>query len=123
MPHNKEYRGYTECLITLECRAQLISKFIKIRPDLQSCDKVQAKQFGVKLPDPLNNLIGAMPELKQLPYVETKTEANIQMIREVRQKLQHGVTVIDNGKLQAIAKPIAHKMTLLKPNLVSKLET
>ena len=123
VPHIKECPGCTVCLITLECGAQLISKFIKIRLDLQSCDKIPAKRIGGKLSDSLEHLIGAVYELNDLPYFETKPEANIQMIREVKQKLQHGVTVIDNSKLPAIAKPIAHKMTLLKPNLVSKLET
>ena len=32
VPHNKEYPGCTVCLITLECEAQLISKFIKFDP-------------------------------------------------------------------------------------------
>ena len=71
----------------------------------------------------MEHLIGALPELNDLPYFETKTEANIQLIREVKKKLKHEVTVLDETKLQTIAKPMAHKMTMLKPNLVSKLET
>ena len=55
-------------------------KFITIQPRLQSCDKIPAKRTGVKVSVSLEHLICVVPELNDLPYFETKTDANIQLI-------------------------------------------
>ena len=42
-PRNKEQKGCHVCIITLECGTQLISRNIKIRPDLTSCESIPAR--------------------------------------------------------------------------------
>ena len=49
--------GCNICLITLDCWTQPISKYIKIRRDLDSCDKFPAKRMSVSLPKSLAHLI------------------------------------------------------------------
>ena len=49
----EDHADYNICLLTLDCGTQLISKYIKIRPYLDSCNKVSAKRIHVKLPDQL----------------------------------------------------------------------
>ena len=51
-PKREDHAGCKICLITLDCGTQLIIKYIKIRPDLTSCDKLPAKRITVNLPDP-----------------------------------------------------------------------
>ena len=121
-PKREEHAGCQICLITLDCGTQLISKYIKIRPDLDSCDKIPAKRIDVKLPAPLHHLLSELPEISDLPYFESKTEAGIKLLREVKAKLIDSPHLTKVDQLNAIAKPIAHNMRLLKPSLVDKME-
>ena len=106
------------------CGTQLISKYIKIRPDpdLDSCDKIPAKRISVSLPDPLAHLISELPDLDDLPYFESKTDARVKLLREVKAKLIDSPHLTKVDQLNEIAKPIAHNMRLLKPSLVDKME-
>ena len=83
-PKREDHPGCNICLITLDCGTQLISKYIKIRPDLGSCDKIPAKRISVSLTDPLAHLISELPDLDDLPYCESKTDAGVKLLREVR---------------------------------------
>ena len=121
-PKREDHPGCNICLITLDCGTQLISKFIKIRPDLDSCDKIPAKRISVSLPDPLAHLISELPDLSDLPYYESKTDAGVKLLREVKAKLIDSPHLTKVDQLNEIAKPIAHNMRLLKPSLVDKME-
>ena len=116
--------GCKICLITLNCGEQLISKHIKIRSDLSSCAKILAVQIDVKLDDPLQKLISTVPELDQLPYYKSKADANIALFQQM--KLELTMMSVDNlqqNDYDKIAKPLVHKMQLLKPTLIDKLDS
>ena len=72
-PSRKEHSGCNICVITLDCRTQLASRNIKIRPDLGSCDEIPARRINVKLSDPLEHLMSEIPEIKELPYFGSRT--------------------------------------------------
>ena len=122
-PKRREHPGCNICILTLDCGTQLISKHIKIRPDLNTCDKIKATRINVSLPDPLQSMLSELPDLEELPYFESKTDAGIKLLREVKTKLIDSPQLTKTDQLDAIAKPIAHDMRLLKPTLTSKLET
>ena len=44
-PKRRENPGCNICILTLDCGTQLISKHIKIRPDLKTCDKIKATRI------------------------------------------------------------------------------
>ena len=116
--------GCKICLITLKCGEQLISKHIKIRSDLSSCSTIPAVQIDVKLDDPLQKLISTVPDLDQLPYFKSKADANIALFQQM--KLELTMMSVDNLQQEdydKIAEPIVHKMQLLKPTLIEKLDS
>ena len=121
-PKRKDHPGCNICLITLDCGTQLISKYIKIRPDLDSCDKIPAKRISVSLPDPLAHLIAELPDLADLPYFESKTDAGVKLLREVKAQLIDSPHLTKVDQLNEIAKPIEHNVRLLKPSLVDKMQ-
>ena len=121
-PKREDHPGCNICLITLDCGTQLISKSIKIRPDLDSCDKIPAKRISVSLPDPFAHLISELPDLDDLPYFESKTDAGVKLLREVKAQLIDSPHLTKVDQLNEIAKPIAHNMRLLTPSLVDKME-
>ena len=95
----------------------------KIRPDLTSCESIPARRIEVRLPDPLQTLISATPELINIPYFESKSDANIAMIKEVKREIVMHQRVTESSQLAEIAKPIATQMQRLKPTLVNKLDS
>ena len=117
-PKREDHPGCNICLITLDCGTQLISKYMKIRPDLDSCDKIPAKRISVSLPDSLAHLISELPDLDDLPYFESTTDAGVKLLREVKAQLIDSPHLTKVDQLNEIAKPIAHNMRLLKPSLV-----
>ena len=121
-PKREEHSGCNICFITLDCGTQLISKYIKIRPDLDSCDKIPAKRISVLLPELLAHLISELPDLADLPYYESKTNAVVKLLREVKAKLIDSPHLTKVDQLNEIANPFAHNMRLLKPSLVDKME-
>ena len=118
----EEHAGCNNCLKTLDCVTQLISKYKKIRPDLDSCYKIPAKRIAVNLPDNLSHLLSELPELWELPYFESKTDAGVKLLRDVRAKLIDSPQLTKMDQLDDIARPIAHNMKLFKPTLVDKME-
>ena len=125
IPQRREHPGCHVCIITLECGTQLISKNIKIRPDLETCDQIQAQRIQVQLPRPLQHLLSGLPYISDLPYFDSKTDANIILMKKLKFKTELSTIPLhsDPQQLMKIAEPIAHKMQLLKPALTEKLNT
>ena len=122
-PSRREHSGCNICIITLDCRTQLTTRNIKIRPDLESCDKIPARRINVTLSDPLEHLLSTIPEINELPYFESKTDAGIRLLEQVKIKLIDSPIVTNMEQLDEISKPIADGMKLLKPTLTEKLES
>ena len=121
-PRHKEHKGCNVCIITLECGTQLISKNIKIRPDLGSCDNLPAVRIEVQIRKPLETLVSQVPDLSKLPYYESSTDANIAMLKSVKHTLSNTVVNIESQNFKLIGEPIGHNMTLFRPTLIEKLE-
>ena len=123
LPTSEEKEGCRLCIITLQCGIQLISKHIKIRPDLSSCQTFPATRIDVKLADPLQYLISSLPEIEKLPYFTSITDANIELFQQLRVEMISTTDTLKQADLDKIAAPLVHKMQLLKPSLVDKLES
>ena len=93
---------------------------IKIRSDLEACDKDPAKIIDVQLPDQLEDLMQAVPDVEDLPYFESRVVAAVDL-RKVRAELIRNPKVKTSQDLIEIAKPFTVDMTLLKPTLKSQL--
>ena len=76
----------------------------------------------MNLPDPLAHLLSELPDLTELTYYESKTDAGVKLLREVKAKLIDSPHLTKVDQFIDIAKPIAHDMQLLKPSLVDKME-
>ena len=63
-----------------------------------------------------------LSDLSDLPYYEPKTDAGVELLREVKAKLIDSPHLTKVDQLNEIAKPIAHNMRLLKLSLVDKME-
>ena len=70
----------------------------------------------------MSHLLSELPDLTELPYYESKTDAGVKLLREVKAKLIDSPHLTKTDQLNDIAKPIAHHMRLLKPTLVDKME-
>ena len=119
----KEHSGGNICIITLDCKTQLASQNLKITPDLGSCDKIPARRINVKLLDSLEPLMSEIPEINELPYFESRTDAGIKLLEEVKAKLIDSPIVTNMEQLDEISKSIAYGMKLLKPSFTDKLES
>ena len=115
--------GCSICIITLECGLQMASKHIKIRPDLESCDKIPTKRITIQLPDPLAAILSKIPPIEELPYYRTRAEATSAFVTEVRAALVKSQHVVDVTHLDKLTTPIAARMTKLNPTLVNKFDT
>ena len=122
LPTSEEKEGCRLCIITLQCGIQLISKNIEIRPDLSICQTIPATRIDVKLADPLQHLISSLPEIEKLTYFTSKTDANIELFQQLRVEMISTTDTLKQADLDKIAAPLVHKMQLLKPSLVDKLE-
>ena len=118
-----KYPGCRICIVTLECGKQLVGPHIKIRSDLSTCEQLPAIKVKVKLPDPLAQLWSELPEVDDMPYFSTKSEAGIAMLKEVRENLLESPKLRDPEKLLDIARPITSKMTQLRPSLSKEFES
>ena len=123
LPTSEEKEGCRLCIITLQCGIQLFSKQIKIRPDLSSCQTIPATRIDVKLADPLQHLISSLSEIEKLLYFTSKTDANIELFQQLRVEMIITTDTLKQADLDKIAAPLVHKMQLLKPYLVDKLES
>ncbi len=93
MTRSKDHPDCHICLITLDCGQQLISKHGKFRPDLSTCDKIPAKRIQMQLAHPLKSLLTAVPNIEDLPYFESESDAGILLLREVKSKLSSNPTI------------------------------
>ena len=117
------YPGCTICIVTLECGRQLQGPNIRIRSDLSSCEDTPPVKLTVKLPTPIQQLLSSMPDIQELPYFTSKTEANVELLRTIRSKLQSMPQIGDSSRLESISEPIAVDMTLFKPSLKQELSS
>ena len=114
------FKGCQIFLITVKCKFQLnVGKNMKIRPDLEACDKINATFIDVQLPDPLVKLLGTVPELDQLPFYDSKATAGVELIKKVRAELLRTPSITTSDDLVNIAEPIAMDMSSLNPSLKS----
>ena len=58
----------------------MASKHIKIRPDLESCDKIPAKRLTIQLPDPLAAILSKLLMLLSNTYVPIRTSLTLTAI-------------------------------------------
>ena len=120
---NRIIPGCKICIITVECNYQIIvGENLKIRSDLESCDRVEAKLIDVKLPDPLEHLMSEIPQIDQMPYFESRTTAGVELLRKVRAELIRSPKIKSSDDLVQIARPITADMRKLKPTLVSEFK-
>ena len=105
------------CIVTLECGKQLVEPNIKIRSGLATCEQLPAIKTNVQLLDPISNLLSELPELEDMPYYDTKTEAGIELFKEVEKKLLQIPKVQNQEETRKIAKPLALNMRKLRPSL------
>ena len=119
---NRLIPGCKICIMTVDCDFQvIIGDNIKIRSDLESCDKITAKFIDVQLPDPLAHLMASIPDVEQLPYFESRTVAGVDLLRKVRAELLFSPKVKNSEDLVTVAKPFTSDMLMLKPTLKSHL--
>ena len=96
---NVKYPGCRICIVTLKCGKQLSGDHIKIRSDLSICEEMPAIKVNVKLPDPLQELWSELPEIDEVPYYSTKTEAGVAMLKEVHETLLDSPKCVTRKKL------------------------
>ena len=69
------------------------------------------------MPDPISNLLSDLPELEDMPYYDTKTEAGIELFKEVKKKLLEIPNVQNQEQMRKIAKTLALNMRNFRPSL------
>ena len=110
-------------LLSVECGYEVkVGDNIKLRPDLEVCSKIDPKFFDVKLPDPLEHLMNAVPDLENLPFFESRTVTRVDLLKNVRAKLLYSPKVESSEDLVKIAMPITMEMSSLNPSCKSKLK-
>ena len=115
--------GCKICILPVECGYQVkVGDNIKLRPELEVCDRITPKFVDVKLPDPLEHLMGIVPSLENLPYFESRTVAGVDLMKKVRAKLIHSPKVESSEDLVKIAMPITMEMSSLKPSFKASLK-
>ena len=73
---SEENEGFRLCIIILQCGIQLISKNIKLRPDLCGYQTIPAIRIDAKLADTLQHENSSLSEIEKLPYFRSKTDVN-----------------------------------------------
>ena len=63
------------------------------------------------------NLFSLLPTVEELPYYNTKVEANMKLLKSLKLELQAQPQYGYKKNIQQIAEPIAQKLTMLKPSL------
>ena len=116
----QSFAGCRICIISLDCGMQIMTKHIKIRSDLSSCNHIPAIKLRVSLPNPLASLIMQVPPLEDLPLYDNKAEAGVKLLKQVRKELVHSPRIREVNQLVDIARPLADDMKLLKPSLTSE---
>ena len=114
------FKGCKICLKTVKCQFQLnVGKNVKIRPDLEVCDSMNATFIDVQLPDPLSALLGTVPDISELPFFDSKTSAGVELIKKVRAELAQSPKISTSDDLIKISQPITMDMSSLNPSFKS----
>ena len=116
-PKHNSFAGYRICIINLGCGMQIMTKHSKIRSDLSSCNRIPAIKLRVSLPNPLASLIMQVLPLEKLPLYDSKAEAGVKLLKQVREELVHSPRIREVNQLVEIARPPPSDMELLKPSL------
>ena len=103
--HDKHH-GCRVCVIVLECNSQIQGPNIILRPDLESCHKMEKGQRQIHLADPLVALFNQLPDVTDLPNFRTREEAQHELLREVRLEIYRTRSSPTSDNLMKIAKPI-----------------
>ena len=115
--------GCKICLLTVDCGYQVkVGDNIKLRSDLEVCDKIDPKTVDVKLPDPLEHLMNVVPDLDSLPYFESRTIAGVDLLKKVLAKLLYSPKVESTDDLVKIAMPLTMEMSSLNPSFKTTLK-
>ena len=112
----QSFAGCRICIITLECEMQIMTKHIKVMSDLSSCNHIPAIKLRVSLPNPLASLKMQVPRLEILPLYDSKAEAVVDFLKQVRKELVHNPRIREVNQLVEIARPLASDLELLKPS-------
>ena len=102
-----KYPGRRICIITLDCRKQLVGPHIKNRSDPSTCEQLPAIKFKVKFPNQLKQLWSELPEVDDMPYFSTKSAAGIAMLKDFQEHLIDSAKMRELEKLLEIARPIS----------------
>ena len=83
------FPGCRICIVTLACGKQLSGPNIRIRSDLQTCSLIPPHIMNVDLPIPLHNVLTALPSLDELPAYSTKSQANIALLKSIKEDIKY----------------------------------
>ena len=78
----RSHSGCNICIVSGAC-----GRHIAIRSDLQICQFIPAINIHENLPGFLKYLLSKIPKVDDMPLFSTKSEAGVQMLAKVRQKL------------------------------------
>ena len=84
----EKFPGCHICIVTLDCEKQLVGPNLKYWSHLATCEQLPAIKINVHFEDPISNLLSELPKLEDMPYYDPKTEAGIELFKEVRKKLE-----------------------------------
>ena len=83
------FPGCRICVVTLACGKQITGPTIRIRAGLQSCSIVPPRIMSVDLPVPLATVLSTLHSLDDLPLYNTKTQANIALLRSIKEDIKY----------------------------------
>ena len=119
----KVYPGCRICILTLACGRQTRGPNVYIRSDLQTCSQMPSIKIHVDLSAPLANILSTLPPLEKLPSYNTKSSANLDLLRTMKQEIKYLPTTSAQTPeaLRALAEPIAMQMVELKQPIQARL--
>ena len=119
----KVYPGCRICILTLACGRQIRGPNVYIRSDLQTCSQMPSIKIHVDLPAPLANILSTLPPLDKLPSYNTKSSANLDLLRTMKQEIKYlpSTSAQSPEALRALAEPIAMQMVELKQPIQARL--
>ena len=113
----EKFPGCHICTVILDCGKQLVRPNIKYRSHLATCEQLPAIKINVHFQDPISNLLSELPKLEDMPYYESRTEAGIELFKEVEKKLLKIPNLQNQKQIKKRAKPLALNLRKLRPSL------
>ena len=122
---SSSFPGCRICVVTLACWNQISGSNIRIRSDLQSCSTIPPTIMIVDLPVSLASVLSALPSLNELPMYTTKSQANIQLLKSIKDNIKYlsPASSSTQDALHEIAKPVALKMTAMKTSYTKRFNS